>query len=237
MKIQNNSGERVSTIMGKKPIILVAPHGYQDDDKNTAYICEHVAKTINCYAVINRGWERSDSVDPSFDKADCNNVNHCHQDVVKEEFLDPILRFSARLLRKNPFAYIFFIHGMSNFHRLSSGIYDLDIVVGFGDNEKNDFSCSLWRKDLFCFSLHQNGFKIAEGTKKSKMSGSHPLNMNQLFVRKYPNPLMQSMQLEIVETRRRTSEATKKTADLLSNAFLKTLETNNFYVTNQFDAY
>ena len=76
--------ERVSVIEGKSPIIIVAPHGYKGDDENTDLIAEEIANALHCYAVINRGWERSDSVDFMKDKADCNNVYHCKEDVVRE---------------------------------------------------------------------------------------------------------------------------------------------------------
>lgn len=229
MDLQKNIGERVSLISGKKPIILICPHGYRGDDKNTALITEYIARKINCYAVINRGWERHDFVDSSLDKADCNNVYHCNQDVVREEFLDPILRFVSRTLKKNPFIYVFYLHGMSNFHRIKSGIYDLDIVIGCGADDPNFFSCSLWRKDLFCFCLSRSGFVVAEGTPKSKLCGSAKQNMNQFFVQWRPNLLVQSMQLEIVENRRKSQISSEKTAELLSLSFLRLLESDNFY--------
>lgn len=62
---------RVSTITGTIPIILVAPHG--PDDKNTDIIVENTAKLLGSYAVINKGFERSDVVDVSNDEADCKN--------------------------------------------------------------------------------------------------------------------------------------------------------------------
>lgn len=237
MENQNNQGERVSLISGKTPIVLIAPHGYHGDDKNTAFLVEYIAKKLDCFAVINRGWERSETVDPLLDKADCNNVNHCHQDVVKEEFLDPIFRFVKKALRKNTFVYTFYLHGMSNFHRIKSGIYDLDIVVGFGDDGKRNFSTSLWRKDLLCFLLYQNGFTVAEGSWKSGLSGSAKNNMNQLFVQNYHDSLVHSMQIEIIEQKRRDKEATKKTGDRLAIAFWRAIEENTFYTNGTFQTY
>lgn len=237
MQFRKNTGERVSLISGKKPIILICPHGFQGDDKNTAIITEHIARKIDCYAVINRGWERAESVDPENDKADCNNIDHCYQEIVKEEFLDPIFRFVSRSLKKHPFIYTFYLHGMANLHRLKSGLYDLDIVVGSGGDDSESSSCSVWRKDLFCFCLYKKGFKIAEGTKKSKLAGASKDNMNQLFVQKVPNALIQSLQIEIIETRRRNEVQAIKTADLLSGAFNSMLETDSFYSTGKFDLY
>jgi hypothetical protein len=62
--------ERVSITSGKQPILIVSPHGYKNDDENTATVAEAIASVLNCYAVINRGWERADDVDIFNDKAD-----------------------------------------------------------------------------------------------------------------------------------------------------------------------
>lgn len=237
MDLQKKYNERVSLLHGRSPIVLICPHGYQGDDKNTALITELIAKKINCYAVINRGWERSEVVDTTLDRADCNNVYHCHEEVVKEEFLDPILRFCSRALRRHPFIYTFYLHGMSNNHRLKSGIFDLDLVVGCGGDDPNNFSCSVWRKNLVCFCLSQSGLTIAEGSRRSNMAASTKQNMNQLFVQWYSNALVQSMQLEIVEERRKNIETATKTAEILSNSFSKILDTNSFYSTSSFYVY
>jgi hypothetical protein len=237
MEIKNIGSERVSLISGKTPAIVIAPHGYEGDDKNTAFLAEYVAAKLDCYAVINRGWERADFVDANLDKADCNNVDHCYQDVVREEFLDPIFRLVKKISRKHRMVFTFYLHGMSNLHRIKSGIYDLDIVVGYGDSRKKNFSCSIWKKDLLCFSLYQNGFTVAEGGLKSNLTGSKRTNMNQLFVQTEWNPFVQSMQIEIIEQRRKDIETTKKTGDLLATAFWKTVDSENFYSTATFESY
>ena len=113
--------ERVSIINGKIPILIVAPHGYEKDDEQTALIAEYIANKIGAYAVINRGWERAEEVDFWKDKADCNNINHCFEDVVKEEIIDPILRYKSRILLGHSEMYVFWIHGMSDDHRKISG--------------------------------------------------------------------------------------------------------------------
>ena len=53
--------ERVQTIEGDYPVLLVAPHGA--DDANTDVIAEEVAEKFGAYAVINKGWKKSSSVD------------------------------------------------------------------------------------------------------------------------------------------------------------------------------
>ena len=157
--------ERVAIREGKSPIILFAPHGYDGDDERTSIMVECMAETLDCYAVINRGWERSPQVDCFKDKADCNNVEHCHEDVVKEEILDPILRFQKRIMRIYDIAYFFPIHGMGNKHRTSSGINNLDVVVGHGTGNPNSLTCDEWRKDYMLHLLEGAGLTPAQGKK------------------------------------------------------------------------
>ena len=137
--------ERVSVIEGSIPVIVVAPHGFHGDDENTDLIAETIASTIDAYAVINRGWERGDTVDSFKDWADCNNVYHCKEDVVREEFLEPIIRFKNKILKKEQLAYIFYIHGMGNRHRAVAKDPYLDAVLGYGAGKPNSFSCDIWQ--------------------------------------------------------------------------------------------
>jgi hypothetical protein len=200
--------ERVSIIEGKMPIIVVAPHGYDGDDENTGYIAEYTATMINAYAVINRGWERSDSIDYENDKADCNNVIHCNADVVREEFLDPILRFKNRILKNHrfEFVYIFYIHGMSNKHRKIAGDDKLDMVIGYGAGSPDSLSCETWEKNAFAYYLQEFGINVYEGKKGGPMSGWSRNNMNQYFRKWQPSKYVKSMQIEIVHELRNNKE-------------------------------
>ncbi len=92
--------ERVTVIYGKKPFLLVAPHGADGDDINTAIIAEETALALGCNAVINRGFERSDNVDVDDDQANCNRVDHIIQPVVYDEFLKPIIKIKDKLNSK-----------------------------------------------------------------------------------------------------------------------------------------
>jgi hypothetical protein len=210
--------ERVSLISGKLPIILVAPHGYQNDDENTDLIAEYIANSINCYAVINRGWERSNQVNCFKDKADCNNIHHCLQDVVKDEFLDPIIRFKNRILRNHRNAFIFHIHGMSDRHKFIANDLYMDMVLGFGAGIPDSHSCELWIKDLFLNLLEVSGFNPYEGKKGGSMSGWARSNLNQFFRKWYLEPNVHSMQLELTHELRKMPEMAKLTAEYLSIA-------------------
>jgi hypothetical protein len=240
--------ERVSTIVGQRPIILVAPHGA--DDTNTDILTELTAKTINCYAVINRGFERADSVDVNKDKADCNKITHCKQDVVFEEFLKPILKFKDRIIQKSILANrssnnfygnipltdpvsLFFIHGCGDIVHKEAG-EKVALIVGYGRGTKKDsFSCDLWRKNLFVdfyrhFSFNKMHNQITkdlgdvyEGRGGSRYAGRDSDNLNQYFRKHEMDTDVHSMQLEFPYSFRNSIEAVSETASLLANVLEK----------------
>lgn len=207
--------ERVSLIEGQIPVIIFAPHGFQGNDENTAILAELIAKKINAFAIINRGWERSDEVDSLFDKADCNNVNHCHEEVVNEEILEPILRFVKKAKSISNCVYVYNIHGMSNNHRKK--IQDkIDIVVGYGAGSPDSFSMDPWRKDYFMHKLINLGINAYEGKSGGQFSGWAKQNMNQLFRKWYYDSQVQSLQLEVVHELRSDKDMCMLFADYLS---------------------
>lgn len=225
--------ERVSVISGKLPILIIAPHGFDGNDKKTATITEYIANTIGAYAVINRGWERDETVDFMNDKADCNNVVHCHEDVVREEILEPIIRYKDRILQSYPFAYIFYIHGMSDKHKKLCGDENLDIVIGYGAGSPSSFSCDPWRKDLFVHLLNESGLHTYEGSKGGPMSGWAKPNMNQLFRKWYAEPQVQSMQIEITHSLREETDIALIVAEYLGMAMKSLLPAKSFSTVKQ----
>jgi len=220
--------QRVRNISGQSPIIIVAPHGYEGDDERTALISEEIANKLNAFAVINLGWERCNKVDFMQDKADCNNVIHCLEDVVREEFLEPIVRYKSKILAKHSMVNIFYIHGMSNKHRKISNDPKLDIVVGYGAGHPNSFSCEDWKKNLFIYLLERNGINAYEGASGGYMSGWNKNNMNQLFRKWYYERNVQSMQIEIIHELRKTNGAAKYTAGLLAELIDETVKAKSF---------
>lgn len=230
--------ERVQIRHGKAPVLIFAPHGYDDDDENTALIAEHIAKTLNCYAVVNKGWERADVVDCFKDKGDCNNATQIHNDdVLKSEILDPLLRCYHKIKRVHQTVYMFNIHGMSDRHRKLSGNSHLDIVVGFGAGSPNSYTCDLWRKNLFIYLLHKAGMTTFEGKAGGSMSGWSRNNMNQLFRKWYPDKYAQVMQLEIIHELRADPETSLLCAEYIADCISNLITAKEFTAPIEFDSY
>ena len=243
--------ERVSVIQGKRPVILVAPHGA--DDTNTAVIAEQAAKQLDCYAVINRGFERSDTVDVDNDKANCNRIDHAKQEVVYDEFLRPILRIKDKLIQKwyksNPWytgnpqdpvaCVVFHVHGCGDLiHKEANE--PVELVVGYGlGHKKDNLSCELWRKNCFvdiyrhyaqgCHSW-VNG-EVYEGKGGGKYAGRDSNNMNQYFRKHLNEPFVDSLQLEFPYSSRNTESRAVITAMLLSTVIQDMLQYTSYSVT------
>lgn len=189
--------ERVIVIEGETPVLLVAPHGA--NDHNTDIIAEKIAEDFGAYAVINKGWKRSAGVDFLNDRANCNDVRHLHEDVVKEEFLDPILRITSKIKKKyKEKVFMLILHGCSDYVRNFAHDSSLDMILGFGDGHPPSYSCNLKFKNAFIHYLKQERFGVYEGKPKGQYSARSKNNLNQLFKKWYPDDDVNSIQLEIV---------------------------------------
>ncbi len=215
--------ERVSIVEGKRPIIFVAPHGA--DDTHTDIIADSAANNLDCYAVINRGWERTDSPDSLRDKADCNNIVHCHEDVIYDEFLDPLFRFRNRLMRKgHKTIYMFIIHGIGRQARQIAKNEDLAIILGYGAGNPASYTCPEWFRNLFAFNFQGFG-EVYLGSSGGPYAGWWKNNLNQVFRGKwYMDPNVISMQLEFVQQLRHSKGAADMTGEMLAQAVHDTIE-------------
>lgn len=204
--------ERTSVIQGTTPVLLVAPHGADDD--NTAELTEVVARQFGAFAVINRGWRRSRAVDQFRDLANCNDVRHLREDVVREEFLLPVMRSVARIKRKyEGRALVLVVHGCRDQIRASADDEMLDIIVGYGAGHPPSHSCRPRTKDAFIRCLQNEGFGVYEGMQGGRYAGRSRNNINQLFVKWHPDKMVESMQLEVVRELRSDREMIGLTAD------------------------
>lgn len=217
--------ERVAALEGELPLLVVAPHG--PDDHNTDIIAEKIAAEMDAYAVINYGWRRSEKVDYWKDQANCNNVAHLQEDVVKEEFLDPILRFKSRCIRDFGFCYMFCIHGVGNYVRKKAQDDSLDLIIGYGAGKPPSFSCEPRLKDAFIYYAEKHGFGAYEGAAGGQFAGKAKNNLNQLFRRWYPNQRVHSLQIEIVREFREDKEIAEIAAMELASIMDDLLEVDD----------
>jgi hypothetical protein len=204
--------ERVTTLVGKEPILIIAPHGF--DDTNTGVMAESAAKALKAYAVINHGWERADAVDALDDKANCNNNKHILEDVVKEEFLDPITKYTNKIMHGgNPShwsnhsetVHVFILHGCGNDVRKAVDP-NLSCVVGYGlGDPKPRLTAEEWRVKLFNYAIDQDkAWKFYNAPAGSRFSGYDLNNLNQHWRRQGYRDVVQSMQLEFVTATRKS---------------------------------
>lgn len=216
--------ERVTTILGEEhsPIIIVCPHGY--DDPNTSVISEQIANELGCYAVINNGWERATIFDYDKDKCNCNDINHLHEAVVKQEFLDPLCKYVNKIENFHFEPAIFIIHGVGSHIRKNNP--NLDIIIGYGKGEQSSsHTCSTGYKNLFNTHLTKQGFRVYDGKPGGKYSARSKSNLTQFFRLWQMNQTVSSLQLEIVSDLRKTADLARKTGMWLSHAILDTVET------------
>lgn len=205
--------ERVSALEGDLPVLVIVPHG--GDDSKTALIAEIIHRELDAFAVINRGWKMSTTVDHWKDKANCNNILHINNGVLEDEFLKPIVRFVYRINKLWGRAQIYILHGASNNVRKEAGDMALDLVIGYGAGRTvgvSRFSCDPRMKDAFIHYLTKSGFCAYEGAGGGKYSAIDKRSINQLFRHWYYNPRVHSMQIEILEELRESNDAATLTA-------------------------
>lgn len=216
--------ERVNVIIGKQPMLLVAPHG--PSDANTALIAEMTAANLKSYAVVNHGFDRGEHVDVDKDIADCNRVDHCLSEVVYDEFLKPILKIKDKVLNGkidprmsgNNQLLIVYIHGAGDIVHTEAN-ERIDVIVGYGlGNNKDSLTCSAWKKNLFVdkWRSYSNEGEVYEGSGAGRYAGRSSNNMNQYFRKHELNRQVHSLQLEFPFSMRNTEERVIHTSTLLN---------------------
>ena len=201
--------ERVSVIRGRKPIVFVASH--TPEESLTGVIARKAAEAANGYAVINNGFQRASTVDVLNNRANCNRIDHVIQDVVRDEFLDPINKIVDKWSMKfsggnSKFAWvddiddrinIFYIHGCGDAVNNLAGD-KVGCIIGYGDGTfYPSYTCPHWEASVFArmFNCLTNT-KTYRGTADGMFSANDSNNLTQYFRVKEPNVLVSSMQLE-----------------------------------------
>lgn len=222
--------ERTIATEGNEPIIIIAPHG--PNDLNTDILAEKLAEELDAFAVINKGWMKSENVDYWKDMADCNKISHIHEDVVKEEFLNPIIKFKNKIKEKfEEDVFILIIHGCGNHVKKIANNENLEMIVGSGKGGL--LSCKKKIKDAFIYYLEKEKFCVYEG--ENKYAGKSRNNLNQLFNYWYPENNINVLQLEIVKELRKDKISLKKTLKGLVNVLdLITIVDDTFVFSKDF---
>lgn len=209
---------RIITIYGRKPFLVIAPHGgwklgrSDTGDLRTDLISEKIAEEIGAFAVINKGWERSAKPNYRLYKADCNNIKHCSQQPLLTEFLAPIDYCKNIILSNYNKVYIFLIHGMDDTIRNYNGI---DIIVGNGQGQPTRLSCTQAFGGRFISCLDLENFVPAQGKSGGRFSGWHQNNLNQMYVK---DTAVESVQIEIASSLRQSNSDARKVAIRLGEA-------------------
>lgn len=203
--------QRVSAIRGDFPAIVVVPHGYQNDDYNTSIVGEQIIHELDCYGVINYGWQRADKYDYYKDHANCNSIAHIKEDVVRQEFHDPIINFAQKIWNEGYIPNIYIIHG---FNKSFSTDYAVDVILGVGNGDPPTWSCNSWVALSFASLLDTNGYGVCFGKSGGSYAGRNSDNINQLFASYLLRT--QSIQIEIAREFRHTSDKAKMTGNDLA---------------------
>ncbi len=235
--------KNIETIKGSANILLIAPHGYPDDDENTGEVARLMAKRLGCYAVINEVYRKPEEIEvrgsgekkwkPSNKAKKIVNLNRRKQveKYLKAEFLQPILNFTNEILSSHGKAFVFWIHGIDD-ENLESEIQqmkvreDIHVLVGIGQGKIDSPTAYPKTVDWLCTLLKGNDHKRMEARLArigSRYCGQHQDVMNQFFIQEgHTLSKVQSVQLEIKnEGFRDTAENIPKTADAFSDAIIK----------------
>jgi hypothetical protein len=228
--------QRIAAIKGEYPAIIVVPHGYDGDDYNTSVIGEQIIDQLNCYGVINYAWQRADKFDYYKNHANCNSISQLHQNVVKQEFFDPIVRYCHSIYDAGYIPSIYIIHGFS---KIIHDAAPIDVILGVGNGDPPSWTCENWISLYFAQSLQQQGFRVAFGKSGGKYSGRNPDNLNQLdntmkklsFLKPsvYPWHISktESIQIEISRELRETKDLATLTGSNLAYCIQDTMSSQN----------
>lgn len=209
--------ERVSVRLGTAPVLVVAPHGHHLDDGNTDWLAESLADHLDAHAVVNRGWRRATAVDEVAGLANCNDIRHCREPVVDQEFLAPINSVINDANMAGEQLLVLMIHGMGNQIRQQAGDGKLAVVVGWGNGKPPRPTCETWKKNAVVDLLNDSGVKTYEGAAGGPFSARGSNNLTQVL-RQHNTDVLQ---LEVVYAYR----STRKEAEYIGSVIGTVVET------------
>jgi hypothetical protein len=233
---------------GKNNILLIAPHGRQEDDINTANITKILAKKLDCHAAINTKYRRPDEdkkeiADAKMLVADLNDKKSIGEANLTVEWLDKIENIkniivgSKKVKGTHNNCYIFLIHGAKDVN-INAVHKKADILLGIGrvkegsgkndrptatdENLQNLINCL--RDEGSIIAVEAKAAKKDSGDIENRYAGHDINNLNQCFVQRPKgvfDPKVQSFQIEIKYTGFRNPDNIEKTATRLAAAIGK----------------
>lgn len=233
-------------IEGTGNIILVAPHGCLGDDVNTSILVRFLRNKLNCYAVINEVYRRTNWIEINGMKVKepidlyCNNVdlNHIPQIEtagLEKKWLGTIKEYKKNILKKHGTCLVFFIHGAKDKQVHTVDNQQADILLGVGKAQTGSGlvdrpTATEETVDKLKASLQQESSIKAVVARAStefpdisgnKYAGWDKRNLNQLLPKRSNgilDPTVQSIQLELKFTGLRDDENIESTACRLAQA-------------------
>lgn len=199
----------IEILQGRNRIVLVAPHGFPDDDENTGRLTREIAIKLGSYALINEHYRkpRKNKRDVPDKQQALLNLNRCTQveKHLRDEFLRPLLGFVQEINDKRRPALLLWIHGIKdiNLERAvgNQRSKDIQLAVGVGQGYPDRWTAPEQTTVALLESLRNNPIKPIRGAlslRGSDYCGWHPNIMNQYFLqRSYTHTSVQSIQLEV----------------------------------------
>lgn len=221
----------IEILCARSRLLLVAPHGFPEDDENTGGLTREIAHRLGTHAVINEHYRkpRKDEGElPDKTKAvlDLNRCDQVEQDL-RDEFLYPLLNLVRQIGHSHGSALVLWVHGIkdSNMEKAVGDGRSLDVhvAVGMGQGEPDRWTARENTAAALLHSLRTNTVKPIYGAlalRGSDYCGWHTNIMNQVFLRHaFTHAQVQSLQLEIKYTGFRdhcSQEAAAAFADALA---------------------
>jgi len=222
--MHNPYSARVDVQYGGYPAIIIAPHGF--DDPNVGFMAQKIADRLDCFCVINNGWQCSAEFDYTAQKADCNSIKHCQDEVLNFEFLKPIEQMAEQCKANFGFFYCLILCGISdNIRRIIDR--NLDLVIGWGMGSPPSLSCMRITKDSFISHLEDFKLTTYEAGSGSRYSGRKYNSLNQYVSTQ--KGITQSMQVGIVRHLRRNKDIAEITAYKIAESLKETVRIGDNY--------
>lgn len=238
----------ISFRKGNCNILLIAPHGYEEDDEKTYDITRLAANQLDCYAFVTKSYQKppkkKDPItneiligskgkpirhDPDKKKKwiNLNRKDQVHK-YLKSEFEKPLLDSVKEIIKEYGKALVLWIHGIDDGNltpdNTEGNIPGVDALIGVGQGNPEDrLTAEKETVDKLIAALQSNPVKsinAALAEKGSDYCGRHKNIMNQYFrFKEYIPDKVESIQIEIRKIGFREDDNSADTAMALANSF------------------